>query len=99
MTDNKFNIGIFKFSVELACGGSASQNQTYIVQASATAVSSPCTYTICKCSTSICRIRFDLTTFVLATPQLGEVTAAGVITTGMFKIIWNCRGTLANMAR
>ena len=51
----------FLFSVSLACGGSASENSTYIVQASATAVSSPCTYTICPCSTNICRIRFDLT--------------------------------------
>merc|ERR1711997_195050 len=29
----------------LSCGKSASENSTYIVQASATAVSSPCTYT------------------------------------------------------
>ena len=49
------------FSVTLSCGGSASENSTHIVQASATAVSSPCTYTICRCSTNICRIRFDFT--------------------------------------
>merc|ERR1711936_964341 len=39
----------------LSCGKSSSENSTYIVQASATAVSSPCTYTICPCSTNICR--------------------------------------------
>ena len=47
--------------VALGCGGSASENNTYIVQASATAVTSPCTYTVCKCSTNICRIRYDFT--------------------------------------
>merc|ERR1712156_1243345 len=55
----------------LSCGGSASENSTHIVQASATAVSSPCTYTICRCSTNICRIRFDFTTFVLASSVFG----------------------------
>jgi len=62
----------------LGCGGSASENNTYIVQASATAVTSPCTYTVCKCSTNICRIRYDFTTFVLANAVAGtSVTAAG----------------------
>merc|ERR1711936_1346968 len=37
----------------LACGGSSSENQTYIVQASATAVTSPCSYTICPVSSGI----------------------------------------------
>ena len=49
------------FSVTLSSGGSASENSTHIVQTSATAVPSPCTYTICRCSTNICRIRFDFT--------------------------------------
>merc|ERR1712223_96906 len=51
----------------LACGGTASENQTYLTQTSATAVASPCTYTICPCSSSICRIRYDFTTFIIAT--------------------------------
>ena len=55
-------VDIFFISlVALGCGGSASENNTYIVQASATAVTSPCTYTVCKCSTNICRIRYDFT--------------------------------------
>jgi len=60
----------------LDCGGSASENSTYIVQASATAVTSPCTYTVCKCSNNICRLRYDFTTFVLANAVAGTVTAA-----------------------
>merc|ERR1712001_104931 len=60
----------------LSCGGSSSQNQTYLVQSSVTSLTSPCTYSICKCSTNICRIRFDFTTFVLATAVAGTTVAA-----------------------
>ena len=56
--------------VALACGGTASENNTFIVQASATAVSSPCSYTICQCSTDICRIRFDLTVIKMNTSDV-----------------------------
>ena len=45
--------------VTLKCGGSASENQTYIYQASATKISSPCTHRICPLSSNICRIRYD----------------------------------------
>ena len=48
-------------SVALACGASASENQTYLVQASVTTLTNPCKYTICPCGTNICRIRFDFT--------------------------------------
>jgi hypothetical protein len=65
----------------LSCGKSASENSTYIVQASATAVSSPCTYTICPCSTDICRIRYDLTTFVLASAQAGTTSSTSAVAT------------------
>lgn len=55
----------------LACGGSASENQTYIYQASATKVSSPCTHSICPASSNICRIRYDFKALVLASPITG----------------------------
>jgi len=61
----------------LSCGGSASENQTYLVQSSVTTLTSPCTYTICPCSSNICRIRFDFTTMVLAGAVAGSLTAAG----------------------
>merc|ERR1711935_653487 len=60
----------------LACGGSASENQTYLIQASVTSLTSPCKYTVCPCGTDICRIRFDFTTMVLAGAVAGTVTAA-----------------------
>jgi len=60
----------------LSCGGSASENLTYIVQSSVTALTSPCTYTICPCSTNICRIRFDFSTLVLASAVTGTTRAA-----------------------
>merc|ERR1712172_442341 len=60
----------------LACGASASENQTYLVQASVTTLTNPCKYTICPCGTNICRIRFDFTTMVLAGAVAGTVTAA-----------------------
>ena len=48
-------------SVALSCGGSASENQTYLIQSSVTTLTSPCKYTICPSGTDICRIRFDFT--------------------------------------
>merc|ERR1712223_1385430 len=60
----------------LSCGDSSSQNQPYLVQSSVTSLTSPCTYSICKCSTNICRIRFDFTSFVLATAVAGTTVSA-----------------------
>merc|ERR1712223_2254522 len=60
----------------LSCGGSASENQTYLVQSSVTSLTSPCTYTVCPCSTNICRIRFDFQTFVLASATAGTTVSA-----------------------
>lgn len=58
----------------LSCGGSSSENTTYITQASTTSLSSnPCNYKICKCSSDICRIRFDFVTHVTADPATGTV--------------------------
>merc|ERR1712172_167385 len=60
----------------LSCGGSASENQTYLIQSSVTTLTNPCKYTICPSSTDICRIRFDFTTMVLAGAVAGSITAA-----------------------
>merc|ERR1712241_118719 len=67
---------------KLSCGSSSSENQTYLVQTSVTSLTSPCTYTICKCSTDICRIRFDFTTFVLATAVAGTTVSAAATAAG-----------------
>merc|ERR1712172_95774 len=63
----------------LACGGSASQNQSYLVQSSVTTLASPCSYTICPCSSNICRIRFDFTTMVLASAVGGTAVAVATV--------------------
>merc|ERR1712238_173892 len=63
----------------LACGGSASENQTYLIQSSVTALTSPCKYTVCPMGTDICRIRFDFTTMVLAGAAAAAVGAAGTL--------------------
>merc|ERR1711971_1387592 len=64
----------------LACGGSASENQTYLIQAAVTSLTSPCKYTICPVATNICRIRFDFTTMVLAGAVTGSAVAATATT-------------------
>merc|ERR1712241_287038 len=65
----------------LACGGSSSENQTYIIQSSATTfATNPCTYSICPCSSNICRIRYDFDTFVITQPTQGTTSGTTVIT-------------------
>jgi len=48
-------------------GATTSLNQSYVVKASSAALTSN-TYTICPCSSEVCRIRFDFTVFTLAGP-------------------------------
>ena len=53
---------MFYFSVSLACGGTTSENCTYLSLASTAAVAgTSCTYTICPASSTVSRIRLDLT--------------------------------------
>ncbi|CAB4054062.1 unnamed protein product [Lepeophtheirus salmonis] len=71
--------------ITLSCGGTSSDNCTYIEQSSFTSTSSlnsnPCTYTICKNSNMICRIRLDFTTFTIANPFTTPVGADAAGTT------------------
>jgi len=66
----------------LSCGRSSSENVTYISQSSVTTLTSPCTYTICPCSSNICRIRFDFTNFVIANAVAGTTSAGAVPAAG-----------------
>merc|ERR1711983_83767 len=64
--------------ISLACGGSTSENNSYIVQSSTTtAPATPCKYDVCPCNSDICRIRYDFTTHTLATQTLGSSLATG----------------------
>lgn len=58
--------------VLLTNGQTTSLNQSYIVQASSTSLTAgQMQYTICPCSSEVCRIRFDFTNFELAAPNTG----------------------------
>jgi len=63
--------------LELKCGKSSSDNNTYLAETSPTA-STGCTYTICPMASTICRIRYDFKEHTLANPGLAtaEFTSA-----------------------
>ena len=53
---------LFYFSVSLACGATTSENCTYLtLAATASVAGTACTYTICPASSTVSRIRLDLT--------------------------------------
>merc|ERR1712038_1371040 len=62
----------------LACSGSASYNNSYMVMPTPT---TSCSYTICPMSSSITRIRFDFENFVLAQPALTTNVAGAIAIT------------------
>ncbi|XP_059087673.1 uncharacterized protein LOC131884050 [Tigriopus californicus] len=77
----------------LNCGSTFSENCTYLTQPSTSTVSSSCVYNICKCSSDICRIRFDMTTFSIGGPVVGTTEtvasnagAIGDCTTDQFSV-------------
>jgi len=70
--------------VKIAAGGSTSLNQSYIVQASSSAITAGAkSYEICPSSTDIRRIRLDFTLFTLAGPMTGPGTVK-TASTGTF---------------
>ena len=48
-------------AVELSCGSASSENCTYLVETTTTAIANPCEYSLCRSSPNICRIRLDFT--------------------------------------
>jgi len=69
--------------LELKCGKSSSDNNTYLTETTPTA-STGCTYTICPMASTICRIRYDFKEHTLANPSLatGALTSAATPSTG-----------------
>ncbi|CAB4068639.1 unnamed protein product [Lepeophtheirus salmonis] len=53
----------------LGCGGTTSENSTYLEVTSRT---TDCAYTICRCSTNVCRIRLDFLNFVINGPEMAD---------------------------
>lgn len=64
----------------LSDGATTSLNQSYVVKTSSSTITSS-TYTICPCSTDVCRIRFDFTAFTIAGPfsYVGTQKAASAL--------------------
>ena len=62
----------------IACGGSTSANNSYalINSYSTSSDADPCTYTFCKTSTDVCKLRIDFDTLVLSDPTTISSTAA-----------------------
>ncbi len=52
------------FLVQLACGGTSSENCTYLVMAATAAPGLSCDFTVCPASNQICRMRFDFTVYM-----------------------------------
>ena len=52
---------------DISCGGSSSQNNTYVTMTSYSTSSDkdPCTYTFCKSNSDICKLRIDFETMVI----------------------------------
>jgi len=68
--------------ISLACGATTSENCTYLSLASTAAVAgTACTYTICPASSTVSRIRLDLTMFNIAGPFDPDTTGAAAGTT------------------
>jgi len=82
--------------VILTTSGSSSVNNTYIYKASSTTFTSgDHKYQICPCSDNICRIRLDLNTFTIASPNTGYGTrykngAAATYPIGTAQAIGDC---------
>merc|ERR1711910_159236 len=82
--------------VILTTSGSSSVNNTYIYKASGTTYTTgDHKYPICPCSDNICRIRLDLNTFTIASPNTGFGTryangAAATYPIGTSQAIGDC---------
>ena len=62
----------------LSCGGSTSENNTYAIISSYSISSDadPCSYTVCKLNSDVCKIRIDFDTMVLEGPYATTTAAA-----------------------
>merc|ERR1719418_409745 len=67
--------------ISLACGATTSENCTYLSLAStATVAGTACTYTICPASSTVSRIKLDLTMFNIAGPYNPDTTGSTAAT-------------------
>jgi len=67
--------------ISLACGATTSENCTYLsLAATATVAGTACTYTICPASSTVSRIKLDLTMFNIAAPYNPDTTGSTAAT-------------------
>jgi hypothetical protein len=62
----------------LSCGGTTSENNTYAIISSYSISSDedPCSYTVCKLNSDVCKLRIDFDTMVLEGPYATTTAAA-----------------------
>ena len=61
----------------LSCGGTTSENNTYAIISSYSISSDkdPCSYSVCKLNSDVCKLRIDFDTMVLAGPFTNHILA------------------------
>jgi len=60
----------------LGCGSKIAENNTYFQSSSTTVPGGQCSVTICECSTDVCQLRLDFSTFVIAGPSTNTLSTA-----------------------
>merc|ERR1711963_1127274 len=65
--------------ITLSCGGTSSDNCTYLIQESTSSPTTPCSYKICSANKAICRIRFDFIQFDIEGPTVPSGSAAAEV--------------------
>jgi len=74
----------------LACGGSSSANNTYATVASfsTTTDTDPCTYTFCKTSDDVCKLRIDYDAMILSDPDTVSSATTATVADGL--VVGDC---------
>ncbi|TRY70610.1 hypothetical protein TCAL_02321 [Tigriopus californicus] len=67
--------------MSLSCGGSSSDNCTYLTESMSPGSVMECQYEICKCAPDVCRIRLDFLQHTLVGPVIGT-TESGIEDSG-----------------
>lgn len=83
--------------ITVACGGTTSENCTYLSQIASTTPSvdstdldRQCSYSICPLSTTVSRIRLDLTAFTIAPPGVPDLDGVAASSAQGNSAIGNC---------
>merc|ERR1719195_584245 len=85
--------------ITVSCGGSTSENCTYLSQAASTTpntdsddLNQQCSYSICPRTSTVNRIRLDLMTFMIAPPTVPNALDGSATTQDAQRAIGQCTG-------